>query len=229
MPELTDTQWLEIEDLYSETETPLLTISKRFDVSRAMIRKKAKQRGWRRPVGPYTDAVKLTDTSRRISDPQTSGDHRIIAFGKRTGDNMERILEMVREGTPPNVAAQSVGIHPNTLKLWQSEDAEFAALAAQARADFLHDKAVTVNRISKSDGKLALNILERSPETREYYGTGHGVGGGMGGSSITVTINVPIPQIVEVGQSPVIDVVADVIVEDDRTAHDDEASTLEEV
>ncbi len=112
---------------------------------------------------------------------------------------------MVGEGTPPNVAAQSVGIHPNTLKTWQAEDPEFAALAAQARAEFLHDKAQTVNRISKSDGKLALAILERSPETREHYGTGYG-GGGMGGPAITVTINVPVPQLIEPGHSPIIDI-----------------------
>ncbi len=129
MAQLTSIQWTEIEKRYCGTDDSISQLAKAYGISRTAIQKKARKLGWRRPAGPYTDIVQMTDTARRIADPQTLSDQRMVAFGKRTPENMERILEMVRDGTPPRVAAQAVGLHPTTL----SEPAQ--QVGRKARAD----------------------------------------------------------------------------------------------
>ena len=146
-----------------------------------------------------------TDTARRIAEPLTKADYQIAAFGKRTPENMQAAIRAFREGSPASVVAPLMGMHRNTLDNWLDDDVEFAALVAQARADYLHDKAQSVNTASKTDGKLALALLERHPDTREQYGNTDGRRSAVPGG-ISITINVPIPQQVEAGQQPIIDI-----------------------
>ena len=166
--------------------------------SHVAILKRANKEGWAGrtvtgPVNQLTRSEKVslalqiseTETAKRLSDPQTRSDKLLRKSGKRSPETAKAILEKIRQGASPSIAAQASGISPATLSIWRHEDPAFESLIQQERASLLADMQAELPKAAqRGDWKAADRILQVAPETREEYRQQNGMGG------LTVVINV---------------------------------------
>ncbi len=202
-PKLTPDQLATAKSLYEDGES-IASISRQFGVSTAAIRKRARKHGWRRPTGTWHEAVKETSTAQMLSDPPTAHERAVVAQGRRSLLKAEKIVDAFSTGASEATVCRLAGIDPKTLHAWWDDDPEFHRLSHAARADFSIRKMQEIDGAGAADWRAASYMAERHDATGEQFGQNIRGGGGIGG--ITVTINVPVPQIVEVGHSPIIDI-----------------------
>ena len=114
--------------------------------------------------------VKGTETARICADPQTQGERLIAAYGRRTPEKAEAILELVARGADPTQAAGAVGVPPSTLSDWRRVDPAFEKLIRQARAMTLSKAQLEIAQAGARDWRAAAHRLAKAPETREVWG-----------------------------------------------------------
>jgi hypothetical protein len=165
-------------------------LAKRHGVSTAAIRGRVKRHGWVRDAEAATLAE--TSTGRRLADPSSPADRRLIATGQRSLVTMQRVLDALRLGAPRSTAAALVGLTGEALRGWLADDAEFGRLAAAAEAD------VTLRRLGRleaagtaGDVQTDRWLLERSPSSRSDFAPSRDPGPGDGAG---VTINLVLGQ-----------------------------------
>ena len=196
------TDWDHVRRLYEAglgAKTIIRTLREQGDgPSHVAILNRAHKEGWRgltvKPTGKgltHSQKVSLTlkvaetETAKRLSNPQTRSDKLLASSGKRTVEAAKAILERIREGASPTIAAQAEGISGATLSIWRNEDPAFNDLIAAARAELLADMQSEMPKAAKrGDWKAADRILQVAPETREEYRQQQSMGG------LTVVINV---------------------------------------
>lgn len=159
--------WVEIEAAWRGGTSPS-KLAKLHNVTRQAVELRRDRHGWVRDA--EAQALGETTTAKRITEPETRHDRRLIADGKRTLTNMRTILQLLQDGGTRNVAAQRVGIAPNTLRAWLESDEEFARLAAAAEAEAAQRRIERIEAAgARGEWRADLALLERSPVTRDEF------------------------------------------------------------
>ena len=164
------------------------SIAHDFDVSHVAISKQAKRNGWKpSPHDRWLTLTAKSKTAEMLKSPQTEGEKKIAAYGKRTPENAAQILAYLEDGASISLAAKSVGIDPRTLAKWQKDDPYLNALIVKARAEHLSSLCADINKAAKrGDWRAAAKLLEVAPETKHEWNperTGH--------ANINVILNIP--------------------------------------
>ncbi len=159
-------------------------IGREHDISHTAILARARKEGWKPGRRDWKVEAQKTKTAKSLANPITVSDRRIVAFGKRTPDIMANILCNIEiHGASYRLAAQAVGIGPDTLANWRNEDPEFAQLIQSARATHLVNQTGNIAKAgNRGQWQASARILEAAPETKEQWS--QKVGAGV--SAITV-------------------------------------------
>ncbi len=183
--------WNEIHRLYTQEEMSLNRIAELHGVSRPAIAKRAKRAGWMRPG----EKEKLPSAPTGLA----------ISCVEPSPETADRIIDWVNDCVPLKLAAGAVGMSVDDLKAWLEADPDFASRIDVGQHEA---HATLIRRVNEAgargDVKADQWLLERLKETRGEFTPTRQQGTDVGG--ITVTINVPVPQLVEAGASPVIEV-----------------------
>lgn len=183
--------WYEIKRRYELGETAY-SISKdpRINVSKQAIQYRANDNGWTRP-GKHerqAEAMGLADSAsmKALDNPQTRSEKFIAAYGKRTPENLTRILSDIESGLSQRMACNAVGIDPETLRKWGKADPQ---VSVSLRAALTNQARRRVQKIEDAgDWKAAQTLLASNPFTSEEFAQGAGA---AGGTTINVTLNIP--------------------------------------
>ncbi len=188
--------WNEIHRLYtqhSQQEMSLNRIAELHGVSRPAIAKRAKRAGWKRP-----------GEKERLPSAPTGLAISCVMPSPETADC---IIDWVKDCVPLKHAAGAVGMSEDDLKAWLEVDPDFASRIDVGQHEA---HATLIRRVNEAgargDVKADQWLLERLKETRDEFTPTRQQGTDVGG--ITVTINVPVPQLVAVGASPIVDITA---------------------
>lgn len=166
------------------------------EIKRQSIDKRAKKEGWNDEAhkADGLDEEKIdwlalalqTETAKIHDDPQTRGEKNMVTMGRRSPENMAKILEMVNQGASPNLAIQACGCSEGLMTKWRTEDPSFAELIRVARGMFLSGQQVNIAKSGhRGDWKASQAILQASPETRKEWASN-----GPSGTGITVNISI---------------------------------------
>ncbi len=199
--------WNEIHRLYTQEEMSLNRIAELHGVSRPAIAKRAKRAGWKRPG----------EKERLPSAPNGLA----ISCVEPSPETADRIIDWVKDCVPLKLAAGAVGMSVEDLKAWLEDDPDFASRIDVGQHEA---HATLIRRVNEAgargDVKADQWLLERLRETRDEFSPTRQQGADIGG--ITVTINVPVPQLVEAGRSPMVDVTPHSSVEEGDIAASEE-------
>jgi len=140
-------------------------------ISHVSILKRAKRRGWK-PVNPDWPAETRTmETARILASPQTNGERKIAAYGRRTPQNAAKVLEALREGSTQDIAALACGIGASTLSVWISEDQDFAEQVRLAKGEALTERVQgIVSAGRRGDWRADAHYLAKHPDSRGEWG-----------------------------------------------------------
>lgn len=118
--------------------------------------------------------------------------------------NLTDLCERLASGIPLETAARLQGIQPQAIRAW----AETRPVAWQAieRARAVGEQTQLRKIAAANDWKAADRLLGLM---NSEYTQDSGGGASAGGPAIQVVINVPLPQLVEPGAKPVIDIAPD--------------------
>lgn len=122
--------------------------------------------------------------------------------------NLTDLCRNLASGIPLETAARLQGIQPQTIRAW-SETRPIAWQAVE-RARAQGERTCLTKIANASDWKAADRLLGL---INSEYTQDSGAGASAGGPAIQVVINVPLPQLVEPGAKPVIDITPDPAVE----------------
>jgi hypothetical protein len=174
--------WAKIEIRWKSGEKEA-ALAREYGVSRQAVNQRLKREGWERgdPTvnnrqrvnikNPWLPLAEETDTARRLASPETGRDKQLVAFGKRTSENLSAILRLVEKGVPEGVACHSVGIDPKTLRAWKEDDETVLDLVRSAYARSIARKVERIDEAGdRGDWKADSWYLERSQATRQEYG-----------------------------------------------------------
>ncbi|PWS37783.1 hypothetical protein DFH01_00225 [Falsiroseomonas bella] len=166
----------------------LTAIGRRHKISREAVRKRVRKEGWERT--PDADALALTDTARRLSQPATGTDHRMVNGGggsKRSMTNAQRLLDMLACGATVTLAAKRLGMAPLSVRRWLEQDEQLAAMVEQAQAEFASGLVDNIRDAGKRDWRASFALLEKMPVSRDEFGEQPNIGG-PGEISIAVVL-----------------------------------------
>jgi len=133
--------------------------------TRQGVSKRAKREGWLSILPDTKQAVRnLPSVQERACQRATSDE-----LGKRSVGNTRLLLAAFERGVSPNIAADLIGLTPNQLKAWMSDDhqltMEIRSRAAQVAGEYLRGIG------DADDWKAWKWLLERSPISREEFGS----------------------------------------------------------
>ena len=176
--------WTAIHAAWLDGKQSLAPLARSYGISPQAIRKRAKRDGW--PARPKLERWKApvaeTPTAQAITAPKTRRDRQLAAFGARSPENAQRILDFLSRGVSEATACKAVGLHRDSLLRWKKDDPEFASLVIIARHEALARKEQRLDEAGeRGEWRADLAVLERSPETRADWSDrgGHGSGGGV--------------------------------------------------
>ena len=120
---------------------------------------------------------------------------------KLTRRKLTDLCTSLAEGIPYQTAARIHGLRPETVDEWQRIRPTAGMLIDKARGK---GELLRIRNIAKaSDWKAQDRLLQmQQPE----YAQDSGAASSGGGPAIQVVINVPLPQLVEPGDKPIIDI-----------------------
>ena len=108
--------WAEIEIRWRQAEGEA-TLAREFGISKQAVNQRKKREGWERgyPVKerqPVVDdhwlaLAHVTDTAKRLAAPSSRSDRQLLAWGKRTAENLAGILRLIERGVPEGLAAKA--------------------------------------------------------------------------------------------------------------------------
>ncbi len=193
-----DVDWTRIEEQIKAGQSSRV-VGKEHKISHSAILARARKEGWIPGRRDWKAETRKTRTAEILANPITVSDRKIVAFGKRSPETMAKILgDIEAHGASYKLAAQGVGIDPDTLATWRKEDPDFARLIRSARANHLVMQNSHMAKAAKrGQWQAAARILEAAPETREDWGQKVGAGG----AGITINFRFtrdPVPPMVNV-------------------------------
>lgn len=147
------------------------------EISGTAINARVKRKGWRQ--GDNT-AVTLDEIKRNPPGLQR-------ADGKRTSENLERIIQDLADGCSLHVASERAGMHYETLRLWRKEDEDVDRLVLRACAERDARRENRIETAGAADWKAAEALLKY--QRKEVYAPA-----AQNAPSISVTINIPAPK-----------------------------------
>ena len=162
----TKKQWAEARLVY-ETDCGVSQsdLAERLNVTPQAVSKRVNQEGWNKASEDVVDVAKQLPTSQ----PRQGS-----ALGKRSPENIAKLINAMAVFRNEGLACEGVGIDPKTLYRWKQEDEQLAREIRAARASKLLDCGNTIyDKGARGDVRAAQWVLERSPETREVFGQHH--------------------------------------------------------
>jgi transposase-like protein len=161
-----DVDWPAVELAWRAGES-FGALARRHGVTRQSIAKRCAKAGWQRAEA--AEAIAASSTARRLANPITGTDVRMVRDGRRSAANMLRILDMLATGATVPMAARRVGLSPDALHDWLKADPEFNAAVAGAQADFGARLVETIDKAGERDWRAHAHLLERHPATRAEF------------------------------------------------------------
>ena len=176
-------------------------IARRQDVSPQAVAKLVAKAGWER--GGDGALLGETATAKRIFAPLTPADFRIASEGVRTLPRMRTILDAIAEGATRSVAAGLAGIGEETLREWQKQDAEFAALIREAESRKTWRRISALERASERGDVAATKVLlERDPASRAEFGPPGLASPGDGAAGVVINLHLSAPALAMLAAAP---------------------------
>ena len=129
--------------------------------SKQAIMKQAEKGAWTKPDKEVLQVTEHLPSVRRAF---------LHTNSKRTPETIEIICDMLRQGTTLAIAAQTAGIHPETLSTWRKTDPGLRNLFDRSRASSLATSEQVIYNAQFKDWKAADRRLQVAPETRDQYG-----------------------------------------------------------
>ena len=129
------------------------------------IRKRALREGWLSISTDTKQAVRNLPSVQEPSFQRAASDE----LGKRTEKNARLLLSAVERGAPPKLAADLIGLTRDQIKAWMNDDNQFAMEIRSRAAQVVLELARRIG--DAEDWKAWKFLLERSPISREEYGT----------------------------------------------------------
>ena len=188
--------WTAIEQAIRQGESST-SLAKKHSVARQSIDKRANKEGWRNGPQRWMPAVRQTNTSKALENPQSSAERHMATTGVRSAENAASLLHELSRGVPYSIAPGMIGISYETFLKWRQDDPTFDRLVWQARQEHLGRQYGNIAAASdRGDWKAAQAILSSAPETKKDWSTTSGSGG------ITVNISIRSAD----NQQPVVDI-----------------------
>jgi hypothetical protein len=192
--------WLEIRRRI-EAGAKIRETAREFGIKHQSIQGRAKSEGW---SAGWAGAERKSLVAAGSRDPAVgsgNGRRQVLPLiprnrgGLRCEDNKLFILKCVAVGFSLNKAASLVGFTDVALRLWQAEDEEFRQEIMEVAANYAARHLDNIDQASdRGDWKASERLLESNAFMRDEFKPADKGGG------ITVIINVPRPDMKEIGQ-----------------------------
>lgn len=161
------------------------------------LSKKARAKGWVpvQSIPGGTPGVKEPSPASLIAAVPTPPRPKT---GKRTQENMNEILRLMREGASQNAAAKALGISSSNMSHWKQRNAKFSQQIEAARWHALGgtQRAIWRAGVDRGDWRAAAHYLAHAPETKQEWGADEGAG--AGGIRIEFKFDRPLPPMIDV-------------------------------
>lgn len=187
-------------------------------ISHTSISKRSTRLGWKSPTKDWLPDARKSDTARRIKNPQTKSDLKIVN-GNRSPELMSLYLEKIESGLNQRTACARIHMNEDSVRAWIADDPEFAACIEEAQVLYIEGPMQAINDASeRGDWSAARYLVERFPLTKDDFH--QGAGKGAPAVKIIFETNIPAPGTVEA--HPITTAVIDMVADDE--ADDDEAA-----